>query len=371
MSRDYYRILGVAKDADADVIKKAYRKLAMQFHPDRNPGDKSAEDKFKECAGAYEVLSNPEKRAQYDRFGHQAYTQGAAGGYGGQGFNDINDIFSSFSDIFGDIFGGRGPGGGRDRTQRQQRGADLRYMLEITLEQVMDGAEQEVDFETEESCKTCVGVGAEPGTTPEVCATCRGTGQVVRSQGFFSMATTCHACGGAGQMIRVKCKKCRGQGRTAIHRKIRVKIPQGVRTGTRLRVAGEGEGGFRGGPSGDLYVEIRERPDHRFQRRGDDLIGKVKVSYVQALLGAQVSVPTLKGNENLDIPGGTSAGASMKIPGKGVPSLKGYDRGDLYFEVEVDLPQKLSREEEGHLREIAKIRGESVREGASSFFRKK
>lgn len=374
MSQDYYQILGVNRDADQDTIKKSYRKLAMQYHPDRNPGNKQAEEKFKEAAAAYEVLSNLEKRAKYDRFGHQAYTQqgnyGGHGGGGGAPFTDINDIFSSFGDIFGDIFGG-GQGGQQRRSTRPVRGSDLRYILDLSLEQINDGYEQEIEFESEESCEKCSGSGAETGHGPEVCGTCRGTGQVVRAQGFFSLASTCPTCSGQGQIIKHKCKKCRGQGRVTAHKKIRVKIPLGVRTGTRLRVAGEGEGGYRGGTAGDLYVEIREKEHPKFRRRNDDLYGKVQISYVQALLGASVDVGSLKGQESLDVPPGTSQGVLLKIEGKGLPSLKGYERGDLFYEIEVQVPQKLSAEEDRLLREIAKVRGEKVKDSSFSFFKKK
>lgn len=367
MSQDYYKVLGVAREADQDTIKKAYRKLAMQFHPDKNPGNKEAEDKFKEAATAYEILGNPEKRAQYDRFGHAAFQGGGFGG-GAQNFTDINDIFNSFGDIFGDIFGGRS--GGR-QSNRPSRGADLRYVLDLGLEQVMDGLDKDIEFESDDSCQPCRGTGAEPGHNPEVCTTCRGTGQVVRSQGFFQMATTCHSCGGQGQIIKAKCKKCRGQGRVSVQKKIRVKVPPGVKTGTRLRVAGEGEGGMRGGPAGDLYVEIRVREDNRFARRGDDLVGKVNISYLQAILGATISTPGLKGTESVEIPAGTQPGQSICLQGKGLPSLKGYGQGDMYFEVSVSLPQKVSKEEETLLRELANLKGDKVKESLFGIFKKK
>ena len=366
--RDFYEVLGVAKDADADTIKKAYRKLAMQYHPDKNPGDKAAEDKFKEAASAYEVLSNSEKRAQYDRFGHQAF-QGGQGG--GGGFHDMDDIFSNFGDIFGDLFGG---GQSQSRSQRRnhpRRGADLRYVTQVSLEDVVQGAEQEIEFDTEEHCKDCNGCGAEKGSHPETCGQCGGRGQVVRNQGFFSMASTCPVCQGSGQIVKNKCKPCRGAGRVKSHRRIRVTIPAGVDNGTRLRVSGEGEGGYLGAQSGDLYVEIRVKEDNRFEREGNDLISRVKLSYLQVLLGTEVEVPTVVGQEKLAVPQGTQPGEMLKLTGQGIPHIRGGRRGDMYFEVEVEIPTKINKEEEKLLRELAKIKGVSISDGSGSFFGRK
>lgn len=368
MAKDFYEILGVPRNADQASIKKAYRGLAMKFHPDKNPGNKEAEEKFKEAAAAYEVLSNEEKRAKYDRFGHAAFSQGGGGG-GFQGFTDINDIFSSFGDIFGDIFGeqmgGRQRGGGR---RRPQRGADLRYMLDIELKDAVEGCEHEVKFESEDHCGACNGSGSDPKHQPETCITCRGTGQIVRAQGFFSMASTCPTCRGEGMKITHPCKSCHGKGRVEAKRKIKVKVPPGVDNGTRLRVTSEGEGGFYGGPAGDLYVEIRVKDDKRFERQENDLIGSVEVSYLQAILGAQVEVETLKGREFIEIPAGTQPGTMIKLGGKGVPSLRGYGRGDMYFEVKVKIPTKLSKREEESLREMAEAQGENVNKKARGFF---
>lgn len=365
--RDYYEILGVPREADQDTIKKAYRKLAMQFHPDKNPGNAEAEEKFKEAAGAYEILSDPQKRAQYDRFGHNAFRGG-----GGAGFQDVEDIFSHFGDIFGDIFGG-GMGGGRSRRQSHgpRRGSDLRYVTEITLKDVITGLEREIEFDTDESCKVCNGSGAEKGTQPETCPTCGGAGQVVRQQGFFTMASPCPQCHGQGRIVRSPCKTCKGQGRVASHRKIRMNIPPGVDTGTRLRVAGEGEGGYQGGPAGDLYVEIRVKPSEHFERRGDDLFAELTVPYVQLLLGADISVPTVMGEANLEVPKGTHAGDTVKLPGQGLPSLRGSRRGDIYYQINVQFPEKLHKEEERLLREIAKARGLAVRPEGGFFKSKK
>lgn len=370
--RDYYEILGVSKDAEPDVIKKAYRKLAMQFHPDKNPGNKEAEEMFKEAAGAYEVLSDPQKRAQYDRFGHNAFS---GRGGGGAGFQDVDDIFSHFGDIFGDFFGGGGMGGQqRQRRGRNEprRGSDLRYVTEITLKDVIQGLEKEIEFDTDTNCDDCKGTGAEKGSQVSTCEMCGGSGQVVRSQGFFAMASTCPSCQGQGTTIKNPCKSCKGKGRKAEHRKIRLNIPAGVDTGTRLRVATEGEGGYMGGPPGDLYVEIRVKQHNHFERREDDLIGELTVPYVQMLLGAQIEVPTVTGKATLDIPKGVQPGDSVKLPGEGLPSLRGSRRGDIYFQVNVQFPEKLHKDEEKYLREIAKAKGLNVTpEGGGLFGRKK
>lgn len=368
--RDYYEILGVPRDADPDVIKKAYRKLAMQFHPDKNPGNKEAEEKFKEAAGAYEVLSDPQKRAQYDRFGHSAFSGGRGGG---AGFQDVDDIFSHFGDIFGDFFGGGMGGGARQRRSRNEprRGADLRYVTEISLKDVVFGLEKEIEFDTEKNCDDCKGAGAEKGSQVSACDTCGGSGQVVRQQGFFAMASTCPACHGQGTVIKNPCKSCKGKGRKPEHRKIRLNIPPGVDTGTRLRVATEGEGGYMGGPPGDLFVEIRVKQHNFFERREDDLVGELSLPYLQMLLGAQVEVPTVTGTTSLEIPKCTQPGDNVKLPGEGLPSLRGSRRGDIYFHISVKFPEKLSKDEEKLLREIAKSQGLSVSSESGGFFSRK
>ena len=367
--RDYYEILGVAKDADQDTIKKAYRKLAMQFHPDRNPGDKAAEDKFKEAAAAYEVLSDAQKRAAYDRYGHQAFQGG-----GGAGFQNMDDIFSSFGDIFSEFFGAGGMGGmGGQRQSRTgpRRGSDLRYICEIDLEDVLKGLEKDIEFDTEQNCDVCNGTGAEKGTTPETCATCKGSGQVIARQGFFTMATTCPTCHGEGRIIKNKCKSCKGQGRKTAHRKIRVNIPAGVDNGTRLRVSGEGEGGYRGGGEGDLYVEIRVREHDIFEREGENLYAKIQISYLQALLGAEVDVPVLDGKSKLQIPSCTQPDQIISLKGQGLPSLRGGRRGDIQFEILVEFPAKLKEEEHQLLAQIAEIKGVSVSREKPGFWSKK
>lgn len=366
--RDFYEVLGVAKNADADTIKKAYRKLAMEFHPDRNPGNHEAEAKFRECAEAYDILSTPEKRAQYDRYGHAAFRQG-----GGAGFSDAEDIFSHFGDIFGDIFGGGGRRGGGNRRTGPRKGSDLRYLTEITLKEVIEGSEKEIEFDTDEDCGVCKGSGAEKGSSPKTCPTCGGSGQLLRNQGFFSVGVTCNGCQGRGQVIEKPCKPCHGQGRVKEHRKIKVSVPAGVDTGTRLRVSGEGEGGYQGGPMGDLYVELAVRDDERFDREDNDLFTEIQLDYLQLVLGAEVMVETVNDEKKVSIPKGTKIGDQVKIAGEGVPSLRGGRRGDLYCRVSVEIPQKLSAAEEKLLRELAEMRQVDVGQGRglSGIFNKK
>ena len=359
---DYYEVLGVEKTADGDTIKKSYRKLAMQYHPDKNPGNKEAEDKFKVCAEAYEVLSDATKRAKYDRFGHQAF------GQGGAGFQDVDDVFANFSDIFGDLFGG----GQRQRQRRNNgpaRGADLRYICEIDLKEVIAGLERDIEFDTEETCSECEGSGAEKGSTSETCPSCRGAGQVISQQSFFSVQTTCPTCHGSGKIVKNPCKKCHGKGRTRVHRKIQVKIPAGVDTGTQLRVSNEGEGGHRGGPPGDLFVEIRVKDHDIFERHGLDLLAPLQVTYLQALLGAEIEVETLDGDETVMVPAGTNANERIRLKDKGVPSLRGGGRGSIYFDIQVDVPKKLTKDEEKLLREIAEAKGEKVLPPKKGFFK--
>jgi len=368
--RDYYEILMVDKSADADTIKKSYRKLAMQFHPDRNPGDKVSEDKFKEAAEAYEVLSNSDKRAQYDRFGHQAFQ--ARGGNGGGGFTDMNDIFSQFGDVFGDIFGGQGgfsQQGGRARSKgSSRRGSDLRYVTEIELAEVITGKEQQIEYDTEANCGDCNGSGAAKGSKASTCKVCGGAGQVVRQQGFFTMATTCHHCSGAGEVIESPCTGCKGKGRTQVKRKIKVTIPAGVDNGTRLRVTNEGEGGYAGGPNGDLFVEIRVKEDDVFERDGDHIFAELDVPYVQFLLGGEVKTDALDGEVKVEIPRGAKPSERIKIAARGMPSLRGSRRGDLYFSLNVEFPKKLSEEEDKLIRQLAEISGTKVAVKKKGFF---
>lgn len=362
MGGDYYQILGVERDADQLAIKKAYRKMAMQFHPDKNPGDKKAEERFKEAARAYEVLSNPEKRSRYDRFGEA----GVSGGQAGPGFSDINDVFSAFGDIFGDFFGGGAQRSGQQR-QRSRRGRDLRYFLEIDYKDVMQGAQRKIEFPADINCEVCEGSGAKPGTKPTTCLMCGGSGQVVRRQGFFSMAATCSECRGQGQVIRDPCIQCHGKGRVEKKHELMVNIPAGVDRGTQLRLSGEGEGGFLGGPNGDLYVEIEVKESNHFWRQDEHLMGRLEINYLQALLGSEMEFKSIIDSEKVQVPRGTSSGDKIRVSGKGFPSLRGGRRGDLVLEVEVKMPKKLSKKEEHLLREIAQLKGESVSEGKGLF----
>lgn len=366
MQQDFYEVLGVAKNADAATIKKAYRKMAMKYHPDQNPGNAEAEEKFKVAAEAYEILGDAEKRSKYDQFGHSAFKQG---GFGGGGFGDINDIFDSFGDIFGDFFGG---GGGSRRAGRDgpRQGANLRYMMRVDLIDAVEGAQKEIEFEAESNCDPCNGSGSEPGHEPSVCNTCGGQGQVVRAQGFFSVATTCPTCKGAGKTITHPCKACTGTGRENKERKIKVKVPPGVDSGTRLRISGEGEGGYRGGPGGDLYVEIIVNDDELFVRDGDDLVGNVEISYLQAILGAKLEVETFRGKETVEVPKGTQPGDRIIVKSKGVPSIRGYGRGDMVFVAKVLIPSKLDKEEEKALRKLSEDKGLEINKPVAGFFSK-
>ncbi len=371
--RDYYEILGVSKNSDTETIKKAYRKLAMQFHPDRNPDDKSAEDKFKEAAEAYEVLSSSDKKARYDQFGHQAFG-GGQNGFGGGGISDMNDIFSQFGDVFGDIFGGGQGGGGRGQSRSRnaaRRGSDLRYISEIKLEDVLKDFEKQIEFDTDEQCGECAGIGAAKGSEASTCKTCRGSGQVVRQQGFFQMATTCSTCSGTGQTIENPCKPCRGQGRVKVKRKIKVKIPAGVDNGTRLRVTGEGEGGYRGGPNGDLFVEIRIEDHEIFERENEHLFAELDVPYLQFILGGDLTVQGLDGDVEVSIARGAKIGDRVKVSSRGLPSLRGSRRGDLYYTLQPEFPEKLSEDEEKLLREIATLKKTHVAAPKSGFFGRK
>lgn len=344
--RDYYEVLGVDRSASDDEIKKAYRKLAFKFHPDRNPGDAEAESKFKEAAEAYDVLRDPQKRARYDQFGHE--------GMQGGGFTDANDIFSHFGDIFGDLgglfgFGGASRGG-------PSAGADLRYNLSITFDQAAHGDEITIELPRHETCGECRGTGAAKGTHPETCSNCHGTGQVRRSQGFFSISIPCPNCKGTGQFIRKPCPKCRGNGIVVSKRKLNVRIPAGVDTGSRLRVRGEGEAGTHGGPSGDLYVVIDVEASNTFERQGHDLIYTASISFVQAALGARISVPGIDEGQvlDLDIPKGTQSGRVLRIPGQGMPYIGRSQRGDMLVEVKVLTPTKLSKRQVELLQEFEK-----------------
>jgi molecular chaperone DnaJ len=349
--RDYYEVLGVGREATDAQIKSAYRKLAMKLHPDRNPGDKRAEEAFKEAAEAYAILADSQKRQLYDRFGHAGVSGAgaAAGGFDPNVFVGFEDIFGSLGDLFGfDVFGGRRRRGG------PQRGADLRYDLEISFNESFAGVEKDVQIAREESCTTCSGSGAAAGTQPEVCGQCRGTGQLRFQQGFLTVARPCSACRGTGRLITKPCQACRGAGRIGRERSLTVKIPAGIATGQRLRMYGEGEHGTAGGPAGDLYVVVHVQEHHLFQREGDDLYYELPVSFPTLALGGELRVPTPKGDEPLSIPSGTQTGAKFKLRGKGMPNVSGRGHGDLYVIARASVPRKLSREQKRLLEELAK-----------------
>lgn len=365
--RDYYEVLGVSRDAPADEIKKAYKKLAIKHHPDRNPGDDSAVEKFKEASEAYEVLSHDEKRARYNRFGHSG-VQGAARS-GGGGFSDVNDIFDVFGDLFeGFGFGGRRGGGSRSGGARVTRGESLATKLKIDLLEAARGCSKTVEFQRNEICQSCLGSRAKPGSNPERCDYCGGQGQVVQSQGFFRMQTTCPACRGEGVSIKEKCSGCRGTGKQPEPVKIEVKVPAGVDSGMTLRVQGEGEPGMNGGPRGDLHVEIQVANNSLFQRDGNDLICDVPISYTQAVLGADVEVPCLEGRTTHHFYPGTQPGEIVRIRGGGMPDVRGTRAGDLLLRVIVEVPKKISADQEVLLRELAQMEHANVSSHRKSFF---
>lgn len=340
--RDYYEVLGVSRKADEDEIKRAYRKLALKYHPDHNPGDSEAEQKFKEAAEAYEVLRDADKRARYDRFGH-AGVQGGTGGFG-----STEDIFAHFSDIFGDLFGFAGGA----RASRGMPGADLRYNLTVTFAQAAKGAEINLSLPKRVACPECQGSGAAPGSQPENCRQCGGTGQVRRSQGFFQIAMPCPACHGVGQIISKPCPRCKGEGAVADTRELTVRVPAGVDTGTRLRLRGEGEPGMHGGPAGDLYVVLTVEQDKRWQREGQNLLFSQHITFVQAALGHKVEVPGLDGPLPLEIPKGIQSGTLLRLPGEGMPYPGRHQRGDLMVEVVVLTPTGITARQEELLREF-------------------
>lgn len=345
--RDFYEVLGVAKTASADEIKKAYRKLAMKHHPDRNPDDKSAEEKFKVANEAYEILSDEDKRAAYDRHGHAGVDPNmGAGGFGGGGGGNFSDIFG---DVFGDIFGG---GGGRGGQQRSSRGADLRYTLELDLEEAVRGAKVQIRVPTLAACETCEGTGAKKGTTVDTCRTCNGQGQVRVQQGFFSMAQTCPTCRGRGKTIKDPCGSCAGQGRVEKSKTLDVKIPAGVDTGDRIRLSGEGQAGANGAPAGDLYVQVQVRDHKIFERDGADLYCEVPISFTDAALGGELEVPTLNGRVKLKIPEGTQTAKLFRLRGKGVSPVRGGGPGDLICKVAIETPVHLSKRQKELLREF-------------------
>jgi molecular chaperone DnaJ len=355
--RDYYEILEVSREETAEGIKKSYRRLAVKFHPDKNPGDHTAEEKFKELSEAYEALSDPQKRAAYDQYGHAAFDPRARsrGGGSGGGFHDPFDIFR---DVFG---GGSGGGifenlfGGGQDPNGPQRGDDLRYDMQISLEEAALGCEKEISVTKPDQCDHCHGAGAEPGSKTRQCGTCGGRGQVLTSRGIFSIAQTCPHCKGAGRILEKPCKKCSGSGKHERTSKIKLRIPAGVESNSRLRSSGNGEAGARGGPAGDLYVFLQVKPHEIFAREGDDLLCEVPVSFVQATLGSEIEVPTLQGKATVKIPAGTQPGTLLRLKGRGVKNLQGYGQGDLHVRVQVEVPAHLNSEQKQKLSEFAAL----------------
>jgi molecular chaperone DnaJ len=361
--RDFYEVLGVAKNASDDEIKKAYRKLAMKFHPDRNPDDKGSEEKFKEAKEAYEMLSDAQKRAAYDRFGHAGVdpNAGGAGGFhpGGPGFS--GGFAEAFGDIFGDIFGNAQGGGARAGRSNAFRGADLRYNMELSLEQAAHGFSTEIRVPAWENCETCGGTGAKAGTKPKTCATCNGAGAVRMSQGFFSIQQACPTCHGSGKVIQSPCASCNGEGRKKLNKVLEVAIPAGIDEGQRIRLSGKGEPGMNGGPPGDLYVEIRIKQHEVFQREGDDLHCEIPVSLATATLGGELEVATLRERVSIAIPEGTQSGKTLRLRGKGIKGVRSHHPGDLYCHVRVETPVRLTEKQKKLLREF----DESLREGGA------
>jgi molecular chaperone DnaJ len=360
--KDYYKILSVSRSSTEEEIKKSYRKIAMQYHPDRNPGNKDAEEKFKMASEAYEVLRDPEKREIYDRYGVEGLR-----GTGFTGFRGFEDIFSSFGDIFEDFFGF---GTTQRRRTRARPGADLRYDLNISFFDAAFGKEMEIEIPKVVACEVCTGTGARPGTHPNICPSCRGTGQVTRSQGFFSISTTCGQCHGEGKTIPHPCKECSGVGKVKSSKKLQVRIPAGVDTGSKLRIRGEGEEGERGGPPGDLFIFLYLEPHDFFAREGDDLICHIPISFTQAVLGAEIEIPTLDGKRNLAIPKGTESGDILKVKGEGFPKLRGSGRGDELVQIIIKTPRDLTKRQEEILREFEEAeRKKGEERGARKLFR--
>jgi len=348
IKRDYYEVLGVDRRASEEEIKKTYRKLALKYHPDRNPGDQEAEEKFKEAAEAYEVLRDSEKRNIYDQFGHQGLQ-----GTGFTGFGGFDDIFYAFGDIFEDFFGF----GTRRRGQRTtaRPGADLLYDLRLDFAEAVFGTEREIEIPTSATCESCGATGREPGTDEQVCPLCQGQGQILQSQGFFRISTTCNRCGGQGRIISNPCHSCNGSGQQKVTRKVLVKVPAGVDTGTRLRIPDQGESGYRGGPPGDLYVRLHMDPHEFFERDGNVLYCQIPISMVQAAIGDTIEIQTLDGSRSVKIKPGTQSGEIIRLKGDGVPNLRGYGRGDLLIDIQVKTPVNLNKRQGELLREFAEI----------------
>ena len=363
---DYYEVLGVGRNASDQELKSAYRKLAMKYHPDRNPGDHAAEEKFKQASEAYQVLCDADKRAAYDRYGHAGVTSAGPGGFSGfSGSVDLGDIFG---DLFGEMF--NVGGGGHQRGSRQQRGDDLRFDLTIEFEDAIFGAEREIKIRRLETCVTCSGRGSASGRGPTVCTQCQGRGQIRYQQGFFSVARTCSTCGGTGSIIGDPCQTCRGETRVAKELKLNVKVPPGVEDGTRIRYAGEGDAGRSSGPKGDLYVVLSIRPHDFFERQGQDLHCVVPISFPQAALGAEIELPGIDGPVNFKIPEGTQSGKELRVRGRGVPFLNEKGHGDLVVKVLVQVPRKLSRAQRDVVQKLAELMNVDNKPTSSSLLEK-
>jgi len=360
--RDYYEVLGVSRSAEAEEIKKAYRKCALEHHPDRNPGNKKAEEKFKEATEAYQVLSNSQQRQVYDQYGHEglASNGGFSGFSQGAGFGDI------FEGIFEDFFGGRNASG----RQRPARGSDLQYRLDISFEEAAFGVEKNIEIPREESCTACQGDGARPGTARHTCPSCHGSGEILASSGFFSVSRTCDRCQGQGSFVEHPCQDCRGTGRITVQRKIQSRVPPGVDNGLRLRIPGEGEAGSRGGPRGDLYIDIHVKPHEIFKRKGCDIRCEVPISFVQAALGCELEAPTLAGSTPLKIPPGTQTGKIFRLKGKGIASIDRQGIGDEEIQILVETPMHLSDKQKEILKQFAALSGEKVNPISNSFVQK-
>ena len=369
--RDLYEVLGLQKGASDDEIKKAYRKLAKKYHPDLNPGDKEAEKKMKEVNGAYEVLSDAEKKARYDQYGFAGIDPNYAGGAGGGGFGGFQDF--DLGDIFGSMFGG-GFGGQQTRQNGPRKGENLRITLQLTFEEAVFGCEKSVSVTRNESCKDCGGTGAKKGTSPETCPVCRGSGQVQSTQrtpfGVFSSSSPCQNCKGTGKIIKEPCPSCKGEGRVRKTRTIRVKIPAGIDDGQTISLRGEGNGGARGGPAGDLYVTVYVKEHKMFKRDGQDIILEMPISFAQAALGATLTVPTVDGKVQYDLPEGTQTGTVFRLRGSGVPSVNGRGRGDQYVKVNVEIPRNLNHEQKELLRKFDEATGDSCYSERGGFFKK-
>ena len=363
MDRDYYEVLGISRSASDNEIKKAYRKLAMKYHPDRNPDDKEAEESFKEATEAYEVLSDDQKRQIYDAYGHEGLK---SRGYQGP---DFEDIFSSFGDIFGDIFG-FGRADGRRSRQGPIRGSDLRYDLSVSFMDAVHGISKDIEIERPDTCWTCEGTGLRPGHKAETCQTCQGRGQVVRAQGFFRMSTTCPHCRGEGEIIKDPCNDCDGVGLVKNKKKVSLKIPAGIDTGAKMRLRGNGEGGRKGGPAGDLYVIIHVEPHEFFQREGDLIYCRYPLAMDQATLGCKPEVPTINGEKKLTIPKGTQSGQTFTLKNEGVPHLRGSGRGDMIVEVQVITPTKLSKKQKELLKEFGELERKKEKKGDEGLLKK-